>query len=165
MATPTKQELTDRLTPKHLDPEEMKKRIEAEVVKATDPIPVMPPTSGGKLEREYTWQFSWTDGRGRTWSGQFRNKVLSVRDRQMVGILRARLAAGVPLEALDDMTAEVNLMIAHLTYSLAERPAWAKDLAALDDVRLLQEIYLEVADHEATFFGYRPASPAGEGGA
>lgn len=163
MPTPTKQELEARLTPRHLDPEEIKKEI-AETARATDPIPPMPPVKGGgKLEREYTWQFSWKDGRGRVWSGQFGNKVLSVRDRQMVGILRARLGAGVPVESLDGMTTEINLMIAHLTYSLTERPAWAKDLAALEDVRVLQEIYMEVADHEATFLGYRPAAEASEG--
>lgn len=116
-----------------------------------------------KAQREYTFDFRWKDGRGKVWAGKFTNKVLSIRDRQLVGIMRSNLAGGISPAALDALTAEINLMIAHLSFSLTARPKWAEDLLTLDDVRLLQEIYMEVANHEATFLGYRK-HPA-EGGA
>lgn len=157
----TKQEVEARLTPDHLSTDKLREEIEHSSALAAGAE--APPATGGKLEREYGWQFRWTDGRGKVWEGEFRNKVLSVRENQMVGVLRARLAAGVASEVLDPYTTEINLMIAHLTYSLVKRPDWAKDLQDLLDVQLLQQIYLEVADHEATFLGRQPAAPEGKG--
>lgn len=115
--------------------------------------------------REYVFSLKYVDGRGKHWEGEFKNKILTLRDRQQVGILRARLADGLPLTSLDILTAEINLMLAHTAYSLIEWPDWAgrenddrkKVLALdkLDDVELLQAIYAEVDSHEAYFRGRR----------
>lgn len=147
-------ELAQRLNPRHLEVPEVE-ALQAAMAEE-DPFLVIPPEKkpNPKDNREYPFVFSHTDGHGKVWKGNFTNKVLTIRDRQSVGVLRARLASGVPVVALDDMTQEINLMIAHLTFSLTERPDWAKDLQSLDDIRLLQELYLEVASHEAHFLGY-----------
>jgi len=114
-----------------------------------------------RAKREYTFEFNWKDGRGKIWKGQFTNKVLSIRDRQLVGIMRSNLASGISPSNLDAYTGEINLMIAHLAFSLTERPKWAEDLLVLDDVRILQELYLEVANHENTFLGYGKGAAKG----
>jgi len=107
-----------------------------------------------RQEKQYTFQLDWEDGRGKHWRGTFTNKILNLREHQMVGVMRARLANGLPAESLDTMTSEINLMLSHLTYSLIEKPDWAKDLQNLEDVRIVQELYKEVLQHENTFLGY-----------
>lgn len=106
-----------------------------------------------KYKERYTFQFKWKDGRGKVWKGSFTNKILTIAEQQAVGILRAKLGGGMPSNTIDAFTNEINLMIAHMTYSLDDVPEWAKDLRKLQSVELLQQIYLEVASHEATFFG------------
>jgi hypothetical protein len=152
-------EVVRRLQPQHLRiPEntgELKEEIQKKVEQPAEEV------ENPRGAREYTFQFSWKDGLGKIWKGEFTNKILSIRDRQMVGVMRARLATGLPAEALDAFTQEVNLMIAHMSFSLIKTPLWAKDLRDLDDVRLLQALYTEVLDHEATFHGYAKAPEAG----
>lgn len=132
--------------------EDMKAQVEQTVAPEKPPVPENDP----RHQKEYTFEFKWTDGRGKVWQGTFRNRILSMRERSMAGIMRARLAGGQPYESLDILTREINLMVAHMTFSLAEddRPEWAKDLNAIDDVRLLQALYDEVLKHENTFFGW-----------
>lgn len=117
--------------------------------------------SDPRMQREYSFDFQWKDGRGKIWKGKFTNKILSIRDRQLMGIMRSNLAAGISPANLDALTAEINLMVAHLSFSLSARPKWAEDLLALDDVRLLQEIYTEVVKHEGTFLGYAKGTAEG----
>ncbi len=67
--------------------------------------------------------------------------------------LRARLAGGLPFESLDPLAVERNLIVAHLSYCLVgTKPEWLNDIGAIHDLRILQEIYMEVASHEAIFF-------------
>jgi len=113
--------------------------------------------------REYSFAIHWEDGHGKLWSRTFVNKVPDIGTRQAIGVLRAKLAGNVPVESLDPMTQEINLMIAHLTYSLEKRPEWAENLAEIMDVRLLQAIYSEVLAHEATFLGYGAFTETGTG--
>ena len=150
-------EILDRLTPKHLqeeiedDTRAMKRTIEMEVgekeslkkeIQKDDP----------KMKTKYAFSINWTDGQGKVWKGDFINKILSIRDRQMVGVMRARLGNALPSESLDILTQELNLMIAHLMFSLEAKPDWAEDLRDLQHVELLQNVYMEVMAHEAMFF-------------
>ena len=153
--------LSDRLKPTHLDnlmpehPDELKRQIAAapgigdpgQAEAPADPVQL------AKSQREYTFTLNWTDGRGKVWAGKFTTKILSIRERAQVGLMRARLNGGLPTEAIDGYTAEINFIVANLVYCLTQKPEWAKDLMALDSVPLLQAIYQEVASHEATFFG------------
>jgi hypothetical protein len=106
-----------------------------------------------KLNEEYEFDFCWKDKRGHKWEGHFKNKILSIGEQQAVGILRSRLGGGIPIESLDLMTNELNLIIAHLSISLIVKPKWAEDLRSLKYIDLLQDLYKEVASHEAMFFG------------
>jgi len=159
--TVDKEKMARRLEPNHLK-DVTEADIKAELDQAREkPSEPQENLNDPKLSKEYPFQFSWTNGRGKIWKGAFTNKILSIRERQMVGVMRARLAAGMPLESLDSMTQEINLMVSHLSFSLTERPEWAKDLLELDDVQLLQEIYMEVLRHEATFRGHQPVEGTG----
>ena len=75
-----------------------------------------------------------------------------------MGVMRSILGGGRPLESLDALTVEINLMVAHLMHSLDERPEWAKNLRMLDDPGLLQAIYTEVDSHESFFLGWGKAA-------
>lgn len=149
--------IEEELTPTHLIPEtdEIKKDIEnslpekkeaakKEKEKEQDP----------KLNLQYPFDFKWADRRGKVWEGKFINKILNNGDKMEVGLFRAKLAQGMPLDSLDDITSELNMMISHMAYSLVEVPDWAKSLQALTSFQLVQEIYMEVAQHEATFLGF-----------
>jgi hypothetical protein len=150
-----------------LNPEMLKKRLEMDhlapenpdALKASidkaDEAPTTDEVDEPKTKPEYPFNFDWTDGRGKRWQGEFVNKVLSLWDKRRVGIMRAQLAGLAPANAIDELTTEINLMLAHMTYSLVKRPPWAQNLGQLTDVRLLQEIYTEVVSHEATFHGWR----------
>ncbi len=132
-----------------INPNDLKEQIsivppEKEFEKAPD----------SRENREYTFHISWKDGQGQEWAGNFTNKVPDIGTRQMIGVLRAQLANNVPMEALDPITQEINLMVAHMTYSLEKRPEWAENLSEIMDVRLLQTIYAEVLAHEGMFLGY-----------
>ena len=150
----TVEKITRMAVPEHLieaTTEELKAEVDSAVNEEKKEIDLDDP----KLQEEYVFAFSWKDGRGKLWKGQFCNKILDVSEMQAVGVLRAKLSGGIDFGALDPLTSELNLMISHLTYSLTEKPEWAKDLRKLKDISLLQELYGEVASHEATFFGYK----------
>ena len=105
-------------------------------------------------EDEWTFEFEFKDGRGKVWRGTFVNKTLDHRDRQLIGSMRARFSGGMDFNSIDPLTNEINLMIAHMTFSLQKSPKWAEDLRALKNVDLLQALYGRVASHEAFFHGY-----------
>jgi len=156
--TLTSENLKERLQPDHLIPEtaaELREEVE-KATQAEEKVPG-PDSKDPKLQKVWPFDFQYRDTRGKLWVGKFVNHILDIRERSHVGIMRAKLGGGVPLESLDYMTAELNLMIAHLSYSLDESADWAKDLMALNDVDLLAALYEEVAAHEATFRG-RPSS-------
>lgn len=156
----TQEEVARRLTPAHLQIPENTEKLKEEVQKLMEDSGESSILDDPRGQKEYTFDFKYKDGNGKIWKGRFTNKILTLRDRQGVGVVRARLAAGLPSEALDPLTAEINLMLAHMSFSLIERPEWAKDLSTLEDVRVVQALYEEVLLHEGTFHGYTKASSA-----
>ncbi len=114
----------------------------------------------------YTFDFEWKDGNGKVWKGKFKNTRLTIREQQIVGVLQAQMSGNTPYNALDVMTQEINFMTAHLACSLDVEisPEWAKDLRELDSIALLQDLYKEVALHEAIFHGLRPTEEASKKG-
>lgn len=149
--------LVERLKPDHLDLDDVKQQIEQ---KTKDPEPK--PTDDPRAQERFTFQFRWTDPRGKVWDGAFTNKILSIRERQLAGSFRSVLAAGIAASVLDDYTNELNLIISHLKYSLVDHPEWAKNLQDLQDPRIAQALYEEVLAHEATFLGPRPVTTGGK---
>jgi hypothetical protein len=148
--------------PTHLamtDTEQLREAAEKAAIPA--PAPKADPDDP-KLRDVYPFDFDWTDSRGRRWAGSFTNKILTIAQRGAAGLMRAQLAGGLPMASLDEMTREINLMIAHMEFSLGtERPDWAKDLRSLKDTRILYRLYEEVASHEATFFGWDEPEASG----
>jgi len=146
------EELAKRVKADHLTDgglaEEVKKAAEA-------PPPEKTPETDPRLQKVYTFEFRWTDGRGKKWTGTFTNHILNIREQEMVGQMAARLRGGLSYDAMDAYTNELNLMLAHLTFSLEmrDRPDWAKDLGEIDNVELLQALYAEVDLHQRTFRG------------
>lgn len=113
------------------------------------------PVQDPRNNNEYEFDIEFRDARGKFWSGKFKNKILTIHERQLVGTLRSRFAGGQPIESLDGLTIEINLMVAHLIYSLADKPQWAENLRTLEDPAIIQAIYAEVSSHEAYFLGWR----------
>jgi len=142
-----KEKLHENLTMEHLSVDALKEEIDGRGKK---------PTTTGKdprKELEYTFFFKWVDDNGKSWDGEFTNRILSIREMQSVGIMRSRLGGGVPIDSLDTTTSDINLMVSHLTYSLKVRPDWAQDLLSLTEIDLLYSIYQEVLAHEGFFRG------------
>lgn len=111
--------------------------------------------------KEYTFDFSYTDARGKTWAGKFTNRILTIRQRRQVKVMKAQLSGGLSVASLDADVWEMNEMIAHLSVSLAKPvPEWARDLEALFDEQIVIKLYEEVALHEATFHGRDAADSA-----
>lgn len=157
-----------RLNPSHIDPPDLEApelpsddELRESVVKGTLEREDKGPEKGVKRRsddrrshREFTFSLNFMDETGKAWLGEFTTKILSIHDRQRSGILRAQLGGGLPLESFDAVTAELNMIMAHLTFSLTQRPPWAESLRTLDDPSILQAIYAEVASHEAFFLGW-----------
>lgn len=107
----------------------------------------------GAVEETHTFTLDYTDQRGYHWSGNFKTHVLSIKERTIVGLTRARLSGGVHPDQLDVTTLSLLEMQAHLAVSLDEHPDWAEDLSSFNDVGVIASIYEEVASHEARFWG------------
>jgi len=114
-----------------------------------------------KDQREYTFEFDYTDARGKQWKDKFTNQILSIRQRQQVKIIKAQLGGGIAVSALDADIWTLNEMVAHMTVSLIKRPDWAKELTSLLDENLIEALYEEVASHEAQFHGREASVTAG----
>ena len=150
------QEMQERLAPTHLLPDTetpLKDQVEESVATETKEAKV--DGNDPKLQKEYTFDFNHEGVDGKRYRGQFTNKILTVRERQLVGLARARLAGGLPRGALDELTEELNLCLAHVSFSLTpvgDAPEWAKNLDGIEDFTVLQALYEEVMAHEARFY-------------
>jgi hypothetical protein len=132
---------------------ELQGKSEAEPIADEDP----------KAQLEYTFPLEYKDPRGKLWTGEFRNRILSIRQKQQVKVLKARIGGGLPVEALDADVWTLNEAIAHMTFSLVKRPDWAKNLDELYDEQIVYKLYEEVASHEARFHRLESDTKEGEG--
>lgn len=116
-----------------------------------------------KEKERYTFAFPlpWTKLPARAkelYKGTFTSIIPTLKVKQDIGVTRATLGGGIPFEALDPTTRELNLMAAHLFHrldrsNLVTFPEWAKNLQAIKNTDVLYELYMEVASHEAIFWG------------
>lgn len=144
--------IDERLTPTHLIPD-TEEGFREEVAEAQAKIDEPEKKKDPRDDVEYSFNLDFKDGRGKIWQGRFINRVLTIHDRQLVGIMRARLTGGAAFASMDPLTAEINHIVTHLTQSLKNRPSWAKNLLSLTDYEVLQAIYMEVDSHESHFHG------------
>ncbi len=156
MTTPSP--LVEQLQQRLGDAQDHLEYVAEQYNKATAPPDVQQeadPQTDPRNQKEYTFSFRYKAPHSKkVYAGRFTNRVLSIAQRQMVGMLRARYAGGTPFVELDIFTVELNAMLAHLEVSLTDRPDWAKKLTELHDWKLLQALWAEVALHEATFCGW-----------
>jgi len=128
-----------------------------------------PETSNPKDQKVYEFDLDYTDVRGVRWTGHFVNHILTIKEKRLVKVIKARLGGGVPVSSLDADVWEMNEMIAHLQVSLdvnAEGfPHWAKDLENLEDEAIVFELFKEVDGHEARFHRREPLDQEGAGAA
>jgi hypothetical protein len=105
-------------------------------------------------QEDYAFTIDHTDGAGTRRKGAFKNRILTIEQRLNLSLVQARLTRNTPWEAIDGEGQYLANVIAHLTASLIEKPAWFK-VFELRDVRLLNLVFAEVAKHEAYFRGER----------
>lgn len=150
--------IDETLTPAHLTPiadlkKQASERIEQQALTPEDEQRL------AMKQREYTFRFRYPadEKQPAQYEGTFTSKILSVRDRQQVGVMRAQLNGGIPLSSLDGLTNQINATLAHLAYQLDDTkkdfPEWAKDLRSLYDANVIFALYEEVERHERTFLG------------
>jgi hypothetical protein len=112
---------------------------------------------------EYTFDFSYTDVRGKVWAGKLTNRILNNGQRRLKKLLKIRMANSYPVEAQDVDLWEYNDHVAHMVYSLdtaaKDFPEWARDLEKLYDDEIIAAIWKEVSSHEDRF--RRREAPAG----
>lgn len=114
-----------------------------------------------KHEERYSYEFDWTDKRGRRWQGSFTNEIASIYGRRLIGLTRARALGGTPFASIDRDTDLLIHMMAWMQTTLVEKPSWFADPDKLKSERLIAEVFKEVASHEATFFGLDEAEKSG----
>lgn len=117
------------------------------------------PGADPKKQKSYTFNFDYQDSQGKSWSGSFTNKILTIGETQQAAVLQAKFQDGLPDAAIDEDQRAVNRIIAHMEYSLTDRPDWAEDLRELLDSQIVLKLWKEVASHEAIFWG----SPSDQG--
>ena len=106
-----------------------------------------------KLEPTYTFDFSYTNKRGKKFEGELTNEILGIKEQRLAGILRAQLNGGIPVEALDDKTNDLNFVTAHLMHSLKKPlPDWL-NFDTMKHADVIFAIWKEVDSHEKTFHG------------
>jgi hypothetical protein len=116
-----------------------------------------------RARRNYSFNFEYTDDRGKIWKGLFTNQCLSPNQKLQVGVLKGNLLGRMPYESVDAYTRELAERIAHMTISLIKRPPWAKELGDILDENLIHRIYeQEVLAHEGTFHGRESDQAEGE---
>jgi len=147
--------LKARLEPNHLKPDldKMKTSVEEKATpdddeKEKDKKAAEDPRS----KTPYTFQFKWKDTRGKLWQGQFTTKILNANEERLSGIMQAQLCGGIPYDNLDPYTLEIGFVIAHLAFSLSEKPKWyANIMDRPDGFPVIQAVMREVRSYEDWF--------------
>lgn len=143
--------------------DDIKAKIDA-AMKSGEADAEQDPEDDPKAKEEYRFSFNWKDDRGKVWTGDFINKALTIAEQQAVAVMTASFGGAMPVGSMTDFMRTLNQAIAHMSYSLKKKAAWAKDLRKLHDPDLIFALYEEVASHEATFLGRNVAeknSPQG----
>jgi hypothetical protein len=151
------------LNPQAIAPEQFLETMREAKAKAE--AAVQPPKKDApdpKRARLYTFEFAYEDPHGKVWGGTFTNSILTIAQRVGVGTVRARMQAGVPVDALTDATFELIYMLSWMQHSFTQTPKWAEDLPNLLDEELIQALYTEVRAHEETFRQRKPAKATSE---
>jgi hypothetical protein len=102
------------------------------------------------IPTEWNFHVYYKDRQGAIWDGDFTAKRLNNRDMTEVGVRRARMCGGVPLESLDETTATMTSMIAHFQVALKSFPTWW-DPEGMYEQLLLMRVYNWLMEKELSF--------------
>ncbi len=127
-------------------------------VEASQNGPGAPKSDDPKMAEKYRFTIDHPAGGGRRYVGDFVNKVLTIGERKLVGVIRSRQASGVALESLTPEVFNLFFITSWLSVSLVERPKWAEDFDKLHDTSVIEAVFSEVASHEKCFF--KPSEPS-----
>lgn len=111
------------------------------------------PSADDEVSKTHTFEIDYQGPRGQRYPGAFETQALTIRQKRAVKTIKAQLAGGVPVSALDADAWELNEMLAWLSIALTKRPKWARDLESHYDENVIRAIYKEVLDHEDRFHG------------
>lgn len=118
-----------------------------------------------KMAEKYRFTVDHEAAGGRRYKGEFVNRILSIGDRRLVGIMRARQSAGVAVESLTLEEFQTINYSCWVTLSLEEKPEWFADPDKLLDPSAFFAVVQEVTAHEATFHGSKePGQPGASAG-
>lgn len=129
------------------DIEEEKESKEA-VIEKTDP----------RDKEAYFFAFKYEDLKGRKYTANFTNHILSIGEKMNVAALESSFNSGQPYDSIEPIQQIVNRGVAHMTFSLKKREnqvpkGWADNLRSLKDGDLILALFGEVSAHEGTFHG------------
>lgn len=110
------------------------------------------PTSGGAqkspvLQNTKTVYFEKKSDDGKTYSGDFTFKRLTIADVGRVGAEIARLNGGNPV---DQTTEFINTMLAHFKFGIVSAPEWWNP-NELYDLGIVREVFEAQMAHETSF--------------
>lgn len=101
-----------------------------------------------------------SEGDDMTYKGKFTVKKLSLRDLAALGVRKSQLQGGLhfdpsnPGRGVDEITDQMNTIIAQCEFSIVEAPEWW-DLGKITDMEVLYKVYEEVISFENSFHGPR----------
>lgn len=86
------------------------------------------------------------------WVGTFVFHYPSLFDQMQIGVAKARMLAGVPMQSVDPLTDNIAHMVATLNVVLDSAPDWFKvDELDYDDYEMLDEVYETYASWRESF--------------
>ena len=120
-------------------------------------------TDDPRMRETYAFEIKWTDARGGVWSGQFLNKILSIRERKLFANLLTRQTGNAPLGSIPESSFTLVYTTCWLDISLQKRPEWFTNIDNLLDEGLVEAVFEEVAAHERSFHGHSRSGPPSAG--
>jgi len=120
-----------------------------------------PAASPDIVSRELDIEVAYRTGSGEVLRGVFGFRVPSIADRRQIGRIAAALRGGVSPEALSEDAASLCEMEAYLMVCVRSWPDWCRQdrpghepsysFDAIEDPRVLRQVYEEAASHHARF--------------
>lgn len=123
-------------------------------------------SSNARQKMEHTFSVDYySEQDDYTYRGTFITKKLSVLDQARVNVRKSELNGGKyyddenPGVGIDEITDNMNYMIAFLETSLTKTPEWW-DINSIGDVVILGKVFKEAIEHQSRFRG-RKEAPTG----
>lgn len=100
---------------------------------------------------------------GKRFAGTFRSQMPRVKERNLIGLVIARMIGGSPYDSVPPVVRQRLEMLATFEVVLTERPAWFRDPESFFADDVLWEVYGRILEHFTTFFRSKPSQGGGGG--